>query len=177
MNGLDGSQYTRQQNGAGAAMRQAQTIFFAEPWRKDESDTDYMAWSVDGPNGFNSVQIKLTLLTTFPASGSIMAYARVDSPIAPAKGSAQSVKKVYLQQFPASGLSNDLTTFDKPDGYQVIALKHPTGSFIQYATLKWGPTIDFENVNQQDNVNDVINLEMNQANSIRARKRLMADWK
>jgi hypothetical protein len=165
LNGLNGSQYQRQQVGAGANMRQTQTIFFAEPWRKDKSDTDYMGWSVDAANGFNSFQLKLTLLVAMPATGSLIAYARVDAPQPPPKGGAQSVKKVYRQQIPASGLSNDVTTLDERDAYQTLCLKHPTGAYVQYATLKLNGNFVLEKQRQEDNVADLTNLNLNPASS------------
>ena len=165
LNNINGTGYGVQQVGAGAAMRQTLPIFFAEPWRKDKLDTDYMAWSVDANNGFKTFQIKMTLLATFPATGSLIAMARVDAPIAPPKGSAQSVKKVYRVQIPASGVSNDVTTLDERDAYQTLLLKHPTGAYIQNVTLKNGGVLILDNQNQQDNVADLVNLGLNPATS------------
>lgn len=165
LNGLNGSQYQRQQIGAGAAMRQTQTIFFAEPWRKDKADTDYMAWSVDGANGFKTFQIKGTLLQAMPATASLQAMARVDAPIAPPKSGAQSVKKVYRQQIPASGTGIDVTTLDEKDAYQTLCLKHPTATYISSVTLKKNGWFVIEKQNVYDNVADLINLGLNPANS------------
>jgi len=167
LNGLNGSQYQRQQIGAGAAMRQTQTIFFAEPWRKDKADTDYMAWSVDKQNGFNTFQIKGTLLVAMPATGALYAMARVDAPIAPPKG-GQAVKKVIRQQIPASGTSNDVTTLDEKDAYQTICLKHPTGTYISSVSLKKNGVFVIEKQNVLDNVADLTNLGLNPANSTTA---------
>jgi len=165
-NGVNGSQYQRSQIGAAAAMRQTQTVFFAEPWRKDKSDTDYMAWSVDKANGFNTFQIKGTLLVAMPATGSLYAWARVDAPIPPPKSGAQSVKKVYRQQIPASGLSIDVTTLDERDAYQALYLKHPTTSYILTATLKKNGAFVLEAQNVEDNVADLEALGLNPANSV-----------
>jgi hypothetical protein len=165
LNGLNGSQYQRQQLGTGANMRQVQTIFFAEPWRKDKVDTDRMAWSVDAANGFRTFQIKLTTLVQIPSTASFFAWARVDDALKPPQNGQQSVKKVYRAQIPASGSSNDVTTLDARDAYQVISLKHPTGAYIQYATLKNNGVIMFERVRQEDNAGDLTNLGLNPATS------------
>lgn len=168
LNTLNGSQYGVQAVGSGAAQRATQTIFFAEPWRKDKSDTDFMAWSADKANGFNSFQLKMTLLIQFPTTATIQAWARVDAPIAPPAVRAQSVKKVYRQQFPATGTSNDITTLDARDGYQTIVMKNPTGAYIQYATLKQTSSsgqIVHERVHQQDNVADLTNMGLNPPSS------------
>jgi hypothetical protein len=166
LNTLNGTQYGVQVIGAGATESQTQTIFLAEPWRKDKSDTDYMAWSADAPNGFRTFQLKLTLLANMPATASLYLRARVDAPIAPPKGGAQSVKKVYRQQLPANGVSVDVTTLDQRDAYQTICLKHPTGSYIQYATLKANGVLVLEKQNVYENVADLVQLGLNPANSI-----------
>jgi hypothetical protein len=161
LNLINGSQYGRQQVGTGAAMRQTSTIFLAEPWRKDKADSDYMAWSADGANGFNSFQLKLTIGYAVPATGSFVIYATVDAPLAPPSGGAQAVKKVYRQSISASGTANDITTLDARDAYQVIALKNPTGAAISKASLKVNGTIVFDSVNQLDNIARLVNSGLN----------------
>ncbi len=169
LNGLNGSQYQIQQiNGTGANCRQCQTIYFAEPWRKDKVDTDALAWSVDAPNGFKTFQISVTLGSAMPATGQLVAYMVVDAPLPPPQSGAQSVKKVYRQQFPASGLQNDITALDAKDGYQVLSFIAPTGAYINKAYLKLNGTIFYENVLREDNVAALTGLGLNPANSTTA---------
>lgn len=170
LNQLNGTQYGVQQVGAGVNMRQTLPIFFNEPWRKNPAQADQMAWSVDTNNGFNTgdFQIVITLLAAFPATGSIVALATVDAPIAPAKGTAQSVKKVYRQQLAAAGLSNDFNNFPQKDAYQTMCLKNPSGAgsgYIQYVTVKSGSNIMLDNVHQEDNIGFLTNSGLNPANS------------
>ncbi|HTB83644.1 MAG TPA: hypothetical protein VK742_08320 [Candidatus Sulfotelmatobacter sp.] len=167
LNGLNGSQYQRQQVGTGAAMRQTQTMFLAEPWRKSKADTDAMAWNVSPANGFKTFQVKGTLIATIPSTATLQVWARVDAVQALPKGvAAQGVRKVYRVQIPASGLSNDVTTLDERDAYQTICLKNPSGAgYVKQATLKKNGVIIFDTVNQQDNVADLTNLGLNPASS------------
>jgi hypothetical protein len=161
LNNINGTGYGLQQVGAGATQRQTQTIFLAEPWRKDKSDTDFMAWSVDAANGFKTFQLNCTLAAAFPATGQLMAWALVDAPIAPPKGGFQSVKKVYRVQIPASGLSNDVNTLDERDAYQTLLLKNPTGAYISSVTLKLGGNLILDNVQQYDNGAQLTNWGLN----------------
>lgn len=158
LNTLNGAEYGYQQVGAGAAMRQTQTIFMAEPWRKDKADTDYMAVSADAANGWNTFQIKITLIAAMPATGSIRVYARVDDPIKPPAG-GQSIKKVYRQQIPVAGSTADVTTIDAKDAIQTICLKHPSGAgYINKATLKLNGVLILEDQNALDNQADLTGL-------------------
>ena len=134
-NNINGSQYGRQQVNTAAAMRQTMTHFFAEPWRKDKVDTDVLAWNVCAENGWKTLQVKMKLATAMPATGSIVAYAWIEDVPSQLRGVAQSIKKVYAQQIPASGLTVDVTTLDQKDAYQLIALKHPTTGLITKVSL------------------------------------------
>lgn len=165
LNVLNGTQYARQQVGAGAAMRQSQTIFFAEPWRKDKADTDSGAWIATKENGFLTFQITVKLATAMPATGSLIAYAWVDAPLAIPNGKQQAIKKVYRQQIPASGKSIDITTLAAADAYQVIAMKHPSTGYITNATLKRNGDIFMDDVERADNVAALIGLGLNPASS------------
>ncbi|MEI6075564.1 MAG: hypothetical protein WCS94_08330 [Verrucomicrobiota bacterium] len=172
LNGLNGSQYQIQSsNGStgGANNRQIQTIFFAEPWRKDKSDTDGLAWNVNAANGFNTFQLQITLGSAMPSTGSLVAYAWVeDAVLPPPNGKPQAVKKVYRQSLPASGTSNDISTLDARDAYQVISLINPTGAAIGKVTLKLGGTPVLDSVLREDNVGALTNTGMNPANSTTA---------
>jgi len=173
LNGLNGSQYQRQQVGTGAAMRQTQTIFFAEPWRYGivnantgtVTESDAMAWSVDAPNGFRTFQLKATLLATFPATGSIICQAYVDAPVAPPKAGPAWLKKVYRIQIPASGTALDVTNLDARDTYQTISLKHPAASYIMKTTVKLNGNFILESANVSDNYANLVGRNLNPANS------------
>jgi len=162
LNQLNGTQYARQQVGAGAAMRQTLRIYFAEPWRKDKADTDMLAFNAGLQNGVNRLQIKITLIAALPATASIYAQMRVDSEIAPPKGVQWNLKKVYRQSLTASGTTNDFSgTLDTGDKYQVIALRNPTGAYVQYATLKLNGNLVFERQRMEDNIGDLVQLGIN----------------
>jgi hypothetical protein len=167
-NQLGDTTYSRQQINTGAAMRQSLNIYFAEPWRKDKADTDSGAWNVTKANGFNTFQMTVKLLAAMPSTGSIIAYAWVDAPLPIPAGKTQAIKKVYRQQIPASGLAIDVTTLDQSDAYQVIALKNPTGAYIQQVTLKRNGDLYMDQVVREDNVAHLINLGLNPANSVTA---------
>jgi hypothetical protein len=162
LNGLNGSQYQRQQIGAGANMRQTQTLFLAEPWRKSKTDTDAMAWSADAANGFRTFQIKGTFLVAMPAGAAFFVSARVDAPLAPPKGGA-ALKKVYRQQIPASGASNDVVTLDERDGYQTICMKQPATSNILNVTLKNNDVTIIDTLNSFDNISQLTGMGLNPA--------------
>ena len=166
LNTLNGSQYARQQVNTGAAMRQTQAIFFAEPWRKDKVDTDAMAWNVCAENGFRTLQVKFTLLAAMPATGSLVVYAWIEDLAQVFRGTTQPVKKVYRQQIGVSGTSFDVTTLDARDAYQVIALKHPSTSYINKVTLKRNNDLIMDQVNREDNVAALTNLGLTPASSV-----------
>ena len=166
LNVINGSQYARQQIGAGAAMVQEQTIYFAEPWRKDKVDTDSRAWVVTSDAGFKTFQVTIKLLVAMPATGALTAYAWVDAPLPIAAGKTQNLKKVYRQQLPASGTANDFTQLDEADTYETIALKHPTGAYISSATLKRNGDLFMEDVIREINVAHLTGQGMNPAASV-----------
>ena len=167
-NNINGSQYGRQQVNTAAAMRQTMTHFFAEPWRKDKVDTDVLAWNVCAENGWKTLQVKMKLATAMPATGSIVAYAWIEDVPSQLRGVAQSIKKVYAQQIPASGLTVDVTTLDQKDAYQLIALKHPTTGLITKVSLKRNTDLIMDQVVREDNYAALIGKGLVAANSTTA---------
>jgi hypothetical protein len=173
LNGINGAEYTlaNMQFGAGAGLRQTCRIFFAEPWRKDKSDTDYMALNVDGPNGFadRGFQIKLILAAALPATATFVVKARVDSPLTPPKGGAWNVKKVLRQNIPANGLATDYMGLTPISDYlQTVLMKNPSGGgsgYIQKATLKLNGNLVVDTLNNFDNIASLTALGLNPANS------------
>lgn len=164
---LGDTEFNRQQVNTAAAMRQILPIYFAEPWRKDKVDTDFLAWNVSQPWGWNSFQIKITLAAAMPATGSIVAYALVDDPLPVTNGGVQAVKKVYRQQIPASGTSVDITTLDAADAYQVIALKNPsTTGYISKVSFKRNGVPIVDQVWREDNVAALVQAGLSPANSV-----------
>ncbi len=168
MNSLNGSQYARQQVNTGANMRQTLPVFMAEPWRKDKVDTDVLAWNVCAENGWKTLQVKLKLATAMPSTGSLVCYAWIEDVPTALRGVAQSIKKVYTQQIPASGLSIDVTTLDQKDALQVISLKHPTTGVITKVSLKRNSDLIMDQVVREDNYAALIGKGMVPANSTTA---------
>jgi hypothetical protein len=165
LNQLNGSQYARQQIGAAALMRQTLPIFFAEPWRKDVTDTDAQAWNVTAEHGWQTFQVMVKLAAAMPATGSLALLAWVDEPL-PYTGKPQFIKKVYRQEITCSGLKVDFTGLDATDAYQTIALKHPTTSYIVRAALKRNSEVIHDSVERADNVAHLAVQSLNPANSI-----------
>ena len=165
---INSTEYARQQIGIGAAMVQIQEIYFAEPWRKDKIDTDSRAWIVTADAGYKTFQITVKLLAAMPSTGSLVAMAWVDAPLRLPAGKVQSIKKVYRQSIPASGTSNDITTLDESDIYEMIAMKHPTGAYIASATLKRNGDLFTEDTLREVNVAHLVNQGMNPAASTTA---------
>ena len=164
LNTLNGSQYGRGalKNVVNSSTRQVLPIFFAEPWRKDKADTDYMAWSANAANGFATFQLKITLANAMPATGSLAAIAYVDDPLPPPSGGAQSVKKVYRHDLSAGGAANDFANvLDARDAYQLIYLKNPTGTYVQKVTLKMNGVLFRDAINNRDNIGARVSTGMN----------------
>jgi hypothetical protein len=169
LNTINGSQYARQQIGSGATQVQIQSINFAEPWRKDKVDTDGRAWIVTPDAGFKTFQITVKLLAAMPSTGSLVAVAWVDAPLAIKSGMGQAIKKVYRQQIPASGISNDVTTLDESDIYETIALKHPSSAgVITSASFKRNGDVFFDDILREVNIANLTHTGMNPANSTSA---------
>ncbi len=168
LNVINGSQYARQQVNTAANMRQTQNIYFAEPWRKDKADADSRAWVVTPEAGWKTFQVTVKLLAAMPATGSLVMLAWVDAPLTIPNGKAQSIKKVYRQQIPASGTAIDITTLAAADVYETIAMKHPTTGVIINATLKRNGDLFMEDVAREDNVAHLTTAGLNPANSTTA---------
>ena len=165
LNAVNGAIFARQQVGAAAVMRQILKLNFMEPWRTDKNDRLACVATLTPAFGVNSAQLKLTLGTAMPATGSLVLYAIVDSPKQAMPATGPLVKKVIRQQLQASGSSIDVTTLDKTGYYQTVLLKHPLSTFIAKATVKVNGTVIRE-LSRAANVADLIQQGMNPANSI-----------
>jgi len=167
LNSLNGTQYARQQIGAGAAMKQFLLIHFAEPWRKDKVDTDAMAVTLDEANGITDPKLTLKLATAMPATADLKVWVRVDDPLPKPKANFALVKRVYQQSVIASGLSVDLQTLDKKDFYQTIAMANPTTGYITKCTLKLNGTPIHE-LTREGNIAEMVSMGLNPATSTAA---------
>jgi hypothetical protein len=99
-------------------------IFFAEPWRHDETDQDALAWP---SSVWKSFQIEVDLGAA--GTPTFTAFAIVDALAAPANG--PQIKKIIRQQFPAAGTAFDIAQIDRKDWLEQISLYQDSGSSQQ----------------------------------------------
>lgn len=143
MNSLNGSQYAAANltTGAAATLRQILPIFFAEPWRKNLTQADAMAWNVDGTYGWKTFTLNLTLAVALPAGAAVTLIGYVDDIIPLPSGASpmQTVKQVLRFDLGAAGNGNDYDQLPSGWQYQGLYIKNPSGGgsgYVQYATLK-----------------------------------------
>jgi hypothetical protein len=169
LNSINGSQYARRQDGAGANMIQYLNIHFFEPWRKDKFDAAAGAWIVTPELGWNSFWFKLKLAAALPATAQIYARAWVGDPIKLPAGNTQLIKKVYRDQITVGGTQKDLVNLTAKDSYQTMLFKHPDGAgVITNFTLKVNGNIKVDDMDRHDMIDHLIKQGMNPAQSTAA---------
>lgn len=119
---------------SGTGYGELYALFFAEPWRKNTAQAEYLAWPT-----FAGKQLQIELKLGTPTSASaqaITAYALVDNFPQPGMDKNGVVLgKVYRYGItPAAAV--DITTLDKRDIYSGIYITAATGGTLTKATLK-----------------------------------------
>jgi hypothetical protein len=108
-------------------------IFFAEPWRNNNAEADFVAVDTDPAN---QMEIEVDIATNpggkaSPATVSAQAVVSADKQPRPA-GQPFVMKKVFRSDF-ANSAALDITTLDKRDMYQAI---HIVAANVTKAVLK-----------------------------------------
>ena len=117
--------------------------------------------------GVTSAQVKFTLASAMPATGSLVVYAVVDTPTAAVPSTGFLTKQVARQQIQASGAAIDITPPLTPGFFQTVLMKQPATSNIQKATLKVNGTL-FRELDREANIADLLYNGMNPSTSTAA---------
>lgn len=96
------------------------TIFFAEPWRKDARDQDFLAWVT---RGFKSFQIRITLGAA--STPTLVAYAVTDDFVPSGPVGYVTIDR---QQAAAGGTAFDVNNIDRKGLLQQISVYPDSGA-------------------------------------------------
>lgn len=147
LNKVNGSTYGAYTVGSsGTNYGQIIPIFFAEPWRNENAQGEYLAWP-STKDQLIEVEVDVFALPTGTTPVlTISAHAIVDNGLQPnADKNGVVISKVFRNDF-AAATSLDITTLDKRDLYQGIYIQANAGSttLVSKAIVKANGTLIHE---------------------------------